>query len=282
MSVHKDRPLEPALRAGQSVKLIGLGGVGSIAARYASVFLAALARLGGGHTRLVLIDGDTFEPRNATRMLFARAGNKAAVLRDELVERFAESALTIDAIEEFVTADNVARLVHDGDIVLLAVDNHATRKLVSDFCSGEGGGSGLANVCLISAGNDGIGRDSSGRARRGTFGNCQIHLRRGGEELAPSLARHHPEIRDPTDRSPAEKDCVEILETVPQNLFANLTAAATMLNTLWLHLCGGDALHYGEIVFDIADGLMRPVPRALPKQSGDRRDEPGGPCTAAS
>jgi hypothetical protein len=35
-----------------------------------------------------------------------------------------------------------------------------------------------------------------------------------------------------------------------------------MLNTLWLHLCG--ATHYGELVFDIADGLMRPMPLSPP------------------
>lgn len=63
------------------VKVVGLGGVGSIAARYLAVFLASLEE----PARIVLIDGDEFEPRNAERMLFSRCGNKAAVVRDELL-----------------------------------------------------------------------------------------------------------------------------------------------------------------------------------------------------
>jgi hypothetical protein len=39
--------------------------------------------------------------------------------------------------------------------------------------------------------------------------------------------------------------------------------ASAMLNTFWLHLCG--ASHYGELAFDIAEGLMRP------RAAGSRR-----------
>ena len=51
--------------------------------------------------------------------------------------------------------------------------------------------------------------------------------------------------------------------SVPQILFANLMTASALLNALWLHLCG--ALHYSELVFDIAEGLMQPL--ALPGPS---------------
>ncbi len=247
-------PLAPRLPPDAAVKVIGLGGVGSVVARYGAVFLASL----GTPARLVLIDGDAFEPSNATRMLFAGPGKKAAVLRDELVARFGESLLSIAAVEEYVSAANAPRLLRDGDTVLLAVDNHATRRLVSDFCAER-----LADVCLISAGNDGIGVDGGGRARRGTFGNCQIYLRRDGADVTPSLTEYHPEIRDPADRLPTETDadCVTLAVSTPQILFANLMAACSMMNALWLSLCG--ALHYHEICFDVADGLMRPLP-ALP------------------
>ena len=135
-----------------SVKLIGLGGVGSIVARYAGVFLASLSQ----EIRLVLVDGDAFEHSNASRMLFADCGNKAAVLRREMLPRFAESTLSLVAIEEFLTPGNVSRLIQAGDICLLCVDNHATRKLVNDYCAT------LPDICLISGGNDGVGPDSSG------------------------------------------------------------------------------------------------------------------------
>lgn len=240
--------LQPEFPEHCSVKLIGLGGVGGIVARYGAMFLASLGR----NARLVLIDGDAFEPSNAGRMFFGACGNKAAVTRDELLPRFADSSLSLIAIEEFATAENIGQLLHDGDIVLLTVDNHATRKLVNDYCAAH-----LKTFCLISGGNDGVGKDASGRIRRGTYGNVQAYLRRNGADGSPSLTRFHPEIREPADRLPTEQSCTELVLSVPQILFANLTVAAGILNTLWLHLCG--ALHYGELSFDIAEGLMQPV-----------------------
>ena len=71
--------LEPRIRDGQTIKIIGAGGVGGIVARYACLLLDSLARILGVGIRLVLVDGDVFEPVNGTRMLFLRCGNKADV-----------------------------------------------------------------------------------------------------------------------------------------------------------------------------------------------------------
>jgi len=243
----RDQLLQPNLPDKASFKLIGLGGVGSIVARYLAIFLASLGR----SARLVLIDGDLFEPSNASRMLFGNCGNKAAVIHEELLPRFADSSLSLDFIDEYVTSENIRRLVHDGDIVLLAVDNHATRKLISDHCAT------LDDVCLISGGNDGIEKTTEGQQRRGTFGNAQIYLRSAGSDCTPSLTRFHPEIAQPGDKNPADKNCTELITSVPQILFANLMVASTILNTVWLQLCG--ATHYGEVAFDIQDARMRPV-----------------------
>ena len=111
--------------------------------------------------------------------------------------------------------------------------------------------------CLISGGNDGVGPDSSGKVRRGTFGNVQIYVRGSNCDLTARLSRHHPEIESPGDRLPSDQSCTELAVSVPQVLFANLAVASAMLNALWLYL--GRALHYGELAFDIADGVMRPV-----------------------
>src|SRR5262245_41025349 len=91
--------LVPKLPSDLSVKLIGRGGVGGIVARYLAVFLAAQPQ----HTQLVFIDGDTFEPSNASRMMFGTCGNKAGVLHAELLPRIENSTLTLLAVEEFVT-----------------------------------------------------------------------------------------------------------------------------------------------------------------------------------
>jgi hypothetical protein len=247
--------LKPILPPDQTVKIIGLGGVGSIVTRYGAMLLATLAKV--GNVRLVLIDGDVFEASNATRMFFSGYGNKAAVTRADLLPRFADSRLTMLAIEEYVTPENCPRLLQDRDIVIATVDNHASRKLISDYCAAH-----LNNVVLISGGNDGVGPDSAGKIRRGTYGNCQIFIRSEGRDLSPSLTRYHSEIGNPADQLPTDQGCAELVSSVPQLLLANLQAAAAILNTLWLHLC--NASHYSELAFDIAEGLMRPIPLPAP------------------
>lgn len=253
--IDRNRSLTPRLPDNTSVKLIGLGGVGGTAARYGGIFLAALGR----PARLVLIDGDTFEPRNGERMFFSKPGNKAAVTREDLLPRFAGSRLSLVAIPEYITNENIGRVIQENDIVMLAVDNHATRKLVSSHCAGGQ----LKNVVLISGGNDGVEELPDGRRRRGTYGNCQVYVRRDGQDVSPPLTRYHPEIETPADKLPTDESCGELVTHVPQILFTNLAVASAMLNALWLHL--SDALGYSEIALDIADGAMRVVlPMASP------------------
>ncbi|MHC5073041.1 MAG: ThiF family adenylyltransferase, partial [Planctomycetota bacterium] len=206
--------------------------------------------------RLVMLDGDSFEDSNAARQLFAYAGNKAQVLREELLDRFAGSKLTIDAIEEYVTPDNVEQLIREGDIVLAALDNHKSRLLLNERCRH------LQDVTFISGGNDGVGTEEGvgggDGPQRGTLGSIQVYLRRSGADITPPLTHYHPEIAKPADRRPDEIDCIEALQSQPQLLFTNMMTATCILNTLMLHVCG-DALHYSELSFDVADGLMRPV-----------------------
>jgi predicted ThiF/HesA family dinucleotide-utilizing enzyme len=229
-------------------KVVGLGGVGGVVARYLSVFLAARDE----DDRLVLVDGDRFEAKNAARMLFSGEGNKAEIVAADLRAALPESRLSLVAVPEYVTAENVSRLIREGDVILLCVDNHATRKLVNDACAA------LDAVTLVSGGNDGVGEDADGTVQRGTYGNVQVHLRRAGADATPPLTARHPEIEEPADDLPTDQGCAELLSSVPQILFTNLQTAAAMLSTLRLLL--EDELHYSELCFDIHDALMRPLP----------------------
>lgn len=239
--------LKPKLPDDSTIKIIGLGGVGSIVARYVSIFLASLQR----PVRLVCMDGDSFEPANASRMMFSNFGNKASVIINELRDKFLETQLSLLAIEEYVTEENVQNLIQNGDIILLAVDNHATRKLVSDFCSQKN------SIVLISGGNDGVEINSIGRQLQGTYGNCQVYIRHKGKDISPSLTHFHHEIANPEDVLPGAKSCSELLFSVPQIIFTNLTTATAILNAFWLYLC--NVLPYSEMAFDISKGLMRPI-----------------------
>ena len=262
------QPLTLAIPRDLTIKVLGIGGTGGIVSDYVALWLNILASTHARSSiRLVLLDGDVFEPAN-TRMHFSAYGNKAIVKRDELRSRLGErlGGLLIDAVDQFVSPENIAQLLHEDDVVLLCVDSHASRKLVSDYF-----GSRIRNGVLISAGNDGVGPDTGGQVLRGTFGNCQIYIRREGEDRSPALDRYHPEIADPADKLPTDKACTDLVASVPQLLFANFWAAASMLSTLYLALCESGALKYSELVFDFAEGIVRPVdipgPR-MDKQAG--------------
>jgi hypothetical protein len=242
--------LTPRLPEGLTCRVIGLGGIGQIVAVHLTRFLCSLRRT----ATVMLIDGDHFEQGNEDRMLVPDYyDNKAEALQAQLAGRAASSEVTILAFPEYVGPDNIDRLVASGpgESVLLCVDNHATRNLVgTHVCR-------LDDICLVSGGNDGVGRDGSGTMRHGTAGNVQIYIRAAGEEKTPSLMKFHPEIAHPSDRLPEDVGCGELLTSVPQILFANLCAASCMLNTWWLHACGG--LDYCELVFDIRRGRMAPL-----------------------
>ena len=256
-------PLTPQLPERLSVKMVGGGATGGIVARFGLMFVASLASVQRSSVAWTIIDGDEFEDSNRSRMFFSHDGNKAAVLCDDLLDLIDQSPVTLTAVEEYVTEDNLSRLFRNGDVILLTVDNHATRKLVSEYCERE-----LDQFALFSCGNDGIEKDSSGRTLRGTYGNCQVFLK--GRYESPSLTRFHPEIAEPVDRLPtATKHCTEIIASTPQILFANLASASSLLNALWLYLC--DALHYSELAFDIADGRMQPLAVPAPTAKGKHK-----------
>jgi len=246
--ISPDADLTARIPEGATVKVIGLGGIGSIVSRYLTVFLHSLDT----PCRLVIVDGDVFEPKNAARMLFSKYGPKSEVIEEELADHLDGSAMTLVSISEYVTPDNIGRLIQEDDIIILCVDNHATRKLVNDHCAK------LNNSVLISGGNDGIEEKKGGKKLRGTYANSQIYVRKDGQDCGPSLTTLHPEIEEPQDKLPTDVSCMELMSSVPQILFVNLAAASAILNMFWLYLC--EQSHYCEMSLDIGDCVMNPWP----------------------
>jgi hypothetical protein len=242
MAETNDHELTPDLPEDSRVKVIGLGGIGCIVLEYLAVFLKGL----GQPVRLVLIDGDAFEVGNTRRMVFHQFGNKAEVKAAEVLGWLGNSDVSVAAVPEYVTPENISRLVREGDYVLLCVDNHATRKLISDHCGS------LESVVLISGGNDGV----EPPRQRGTYGNVQIYVRRDGKDVSASLTRFHPEIANPKGKLPTELSCVELAQSVPQILFTNLAVASAMLNAFFAWTCG--RLAYQEVKLDVLEARMLP------------------------
>jgi len=220
------------------IKAIGIGGIGCALLP----FLCRYLQYSGEGARLTLIDGDRFERGNAARQAFSGLGNKAEVKSRELAREF--QAVAFRSMPEYVTEDNVARLIGEGEVVFLMVDNHASRHLVSLHAAS------LSDLTLISGGND------------YEDGNVQVYVRQGGLDLTPSLARYHPEIAAPQDRNPAALSCEELMEAgAPQLLFANLMVASLMLNAFYALRQG--RLNYSEVYLDIVPNLSRAVSRPV-------------------
>ncbi len=250
--VKTNEPLVCHLPDDSRIKLIGLGGIGCIVLDNLAIFLRSLAR----PVRLVLIDGDKFEAANRQRMRFGTVGNKAEVKAAEAADWLGPTEVAVVPVPKFVTAENLEQLVRPGDIVFLCVDNHPTRKLVSDHCCK------LADVTLFSGGNDGVEPPH----QRGTYGNVQVHVRKENQDITVPITRFHPEIANPKGKMPTDPDCARLALSSPQILFTNLAVASAMLNAFFAWTCG--RLSYQEMKLDILDGRMLPqfpiaiIPRA--------------------
>lgn len=183
--------------------IIGLGGIGS----HLSNLICRFLNYQSDMSKVLLVDGDEFEMKNRERQDFSDFGNKAKIKYAELRGCFLNLDLSYSPY--YVDEKNM-NMIEDDDIVLLCVDNHKTRKLVSDYCSK------MNNITLISGGNE------------LTDGNVQIFIRKEGKNVTPTLTDYHPEINNPDDKSPDEMSCEELHASEPQLLFTNLTVATIM------------------------------------------------------
>jgi molybdopterin/thiamine biosynthesis adenylyltransferase len=198
------------------VVIIGLGGIGCELAEHLSRILAFGSPFRGIKIiKVILIDGDTYQFRNAERQDFDRLGNKAIVQAGLFSKKFPR--ILFGAIPCFVGEKNSEReiavdsVVKENRIIFLAPDNGKTRKLVNDQCTT------LKNVVLISGGNEVVD------------GYAHLFVRRNGKDITPPLTYMNPSVSEPKDKSPAEMGCAELMEAKPQLYLANLDVAQSML-----------------------------------------------------
>lgn len=210
------------------IKIIGLGGIGSHLSNYISRFL--------NHEKdyssfISLIDGDYYELKNLARQEFdGSTGMKSDVKMEELKKVY--DLINYSSIPSYITDDNISSLIQDGDIIFLCVDNHKTRKIISEHVKE------FNDVILISGGNELID------------GNVQIYVKKGGKEVTPKITDYHPEILAAQDKLPTEMSCEELQNAEPQLLFTNLMVAALMCQAFYNCIVRQD-FTYSEIYFDI-------------------------------
>lgn len=119
---------ECELLRGKRVLVVGCGGLGGH-------LIDMLARIGVGAIRAV--DGDVFEPSNLNRQLLSEvpllgvSKARAAAARVSRVN----SEVEIEAVEEYMSEANVRRLLLFCDVVLDALDNIQSRKILAAACA---------------------------------------------------------------------------------------------------------------------------------------------------
>jgi len=209
------------------VVIIGLGGIGSILSGRLCRFLNFTKDVS---YEITLVDGDDYETKNYERQEFLRLGGKAETQYIELTTKFPK--LKFDYKNVYVNNDNVKDIIEEESIVLLCLDNHKSRNIISNYCKT------LDNVIIISGGNDYVD------------GSVQIYVRKGGEDLTPDLCAYHTEIESPTDKSPEEMSCEELAESSPQLYFTNL-GAATIMCWAFYNVVVRNVVNTSEVYFDI-------------------------------
>jgi molybdopterin/thiamine biosynthesis adenylyltransferase len=113
------------------VLLVGAGGLGAPAALY-------LAAAGVG--RIGLADPDVVSLSNLQRQILYRTGDDGAPKVERAADRLGElnPHVTVEPIDELVTAANARELVRGFDLVLDGTDDFATRFAVNAACVAEG------------------------------------------------------------------------------------------------------------------------------------------------
>lgn len=109
------------------ILVVGCGGLGGH-------IIDQLARIGVGFLRVV--DGDVFEASNLNRQLLSSVPllgvSKAKAAADHIAR--VNPDITVDAVETFLTNNNVLELLEGCDIVIDALDNIASRRILSAAC----------------------------------------------------------------------------------------------------------------------------------------------------
>lgn len=223
----------------KNIKVVGLGGIGGWLVDPLCMHL----NNSKDNYNVTLIDGDSFEQRNAERQLFPRLGNKAEIECERLRETYPK--IHFHAKTQYLNADNVIRNIREDDIVFLGVDNHATRKIVSDRCEE------LDNVTLISGGNE------------YTDGNVIYYGRCEGKDVGKPPTKLFPKIAKPEDVIPSADDvrplgCETQIQSAPQLVFTNNLAAAMMLSVFYAHEQG--KADFEQVYFDMLHVSSRKTP----------------------
>ena len=113
------------------ILVVGCGGLGGH-------IIDQLVRIGVGTIRAV--DGDVFEPTNLNRQLLSNVHRMGISKAKAAAEHIADvnPDVAVEVVEEFLTEANAQALIAGCDIVMDALDNVRSRKILAAACSEAG------------------------------------------------------------------------------------------------------------------------------------------------
>ena len=206
-----------------NIHVIGAGGTGG----YCVEFLTRL--LAGGDHKIHIYDGDMVELKNLKRQNFSKDDvdlNKAESLCKRLSAQVMDAPELIPHTEYLTDEDSfVAEILlsleeDESLIIVLAVDNVATRKLVNSVIFGKLIQNKILTVALDSGNDDQGGQvvlyANGGVRNADPFGKSQIGI-------LPTMLQIFPELNEIDDNNPGiVMDCAENAESKPQAMMANV------------------------------------------------------------
>ncbi|KPV45691.1 ThiF family adenylyltransferase [Alicyclobacillus ferrooxydans] len=241
--------------------LIGVGGTGGYVLQQVARLLYALKEQGRRVPSVLLCDGDVVEQKNLLRQYFLEQDvgrNKAEVL----AERYARAyGIDIAAYSAYLAPEtNLKEIgVEDGSVVVGAVDNGSTRRLIHEKLHQ------LRHVVYVDSGNSAVRvPDDPNHMDRyqlaaikhsGWEGQVVVGARVHGQDVLPFPGEVFPDLIEP-DHLPTEVSCGEVAVSNPQRLFTNLMSATTVLLYLHTLLVDGTILHH-RTFFEARKSWMR-------------------------
>lgn len=238
----------------QNFTIIGDGGIGSNLSDKLVKLLAFYRKkeIIKEDISITVCDGDVVNKSNLLRQHFypEDEGSKKTDITTLHLQSLANDIcnnILVKSFPYYVKEENINKVIADGSIVLVGVDNYITRQLIEDYSQK------LEKVLVIFGGND---YDD---------GDVNILLKEEGKYLTPLLTEKHPEIVEKKDKFPDEMSCEEASVSTPQLILANIRVADYMLEAVNTYITKG-TINWHEKFFDlktgnermITDGLFKP------------------------
>tara|TARA_R100001244_G_scaffold25113_5_gene25717 strand:- start:3547 stop:4293 length:747 start_codon:yes stop_codon:yes gene_type:complete len=191
--------------------IIGAGGTGSH-------LIEPLVRLlhyhEDGTKSITVIDGDQYEDSNSTRQLFSKElmGVNKAEAQGRKID-FAELRIVPEYVNDLKmrrVMNEIGAAEDDMILLILAVDNHATRSAVMKMLTSDE----YQNFAVLSPGND------------FSHGQVVCWARINGEDKTQHPFERYPLLEFPEDNIPG-LGCAEEAVSTPQLIMANALAAVS-------------------------------------------------------